>query len=134
MVGTSGSASERLALVTASARRRPAWICGVVGGMAVQPIGTWLPTTAATAGPAPPYGTAVKSALVVSARSRAERSGVVPMPGVAMLYLPGLDLAFLTRSAIDFTGDDGCAVNTLGDAATLEMSAKLRYGSYGIFL
>ena len=54
MVGTSGNAAMRFAPVMAIARSRPAWMCGVVGGSAVQPICTWLPTTAATAGPAPP--------------------------------------------------------------------------------
>ena len=53
MVGTSGTISDRFSLVIASARTRPALMCGVTGGIAWQPNGTWLPTTAAIDGPPP---------------------------------------------------------------------------------
>ncbi len=86
MVGTSGRMGARLALVTASARRRPARICGAAPGIAMHPSGTWFPTVAATAGPAPLYGTLVVSSLSVRRSSVADRSGVVPIPGVAKLY------------------------------------------------
>src|SRR3954453_16367459 len=106
---------------------------GVVGGRAVQPICTWLPTTAATAGPAPPYGTRTMSAPVAILRSSAPRSGVVPTPGVAILNLPGLLFASATRSCIVFADVEGCTVKTFGDAAALVTGRKLLYGSYGIF-
>ena len=35
-----GNALERFALVRARPRRRPPWICGVAGGIAMQPSGT----------------------------------------------------------------------------------------------
>ena len=74
------------------------------------------------------------SSFSVSRSSVAERSGVVPMPGVAKLYfLPPAWMSF-TMSAIDFTGVDGCATYTFGIAAQLEIGAKLWYGSYGILL
>ena len=54
MVGTSGTTAERFAAVSANARTRPAWMCGVTGGIAWQPIDTWLPSTATSDGPPPP--------------------------------------------------------------------------------
>jgi hypothetical protein len=51
---------ERLIVVTAMGRTRPDCTCGTAGGMDVQPIGTWLPATAATA-VAGAYGTCVMS-------------------------------------------------------------------------
>jgi hypothetical protein len=46
IVGTSGRAGERLALVTASARNMPSFTWGAAGGRAVKAIGTWPPTAA----------------------------------------------------------------------------------------
>src|SRR3954453_8459372 len=99
-------------------------MCGVVGGRAGQPICTWLPTTAATAGPAPPNGTRTTSACVLILKSSAPRSGVVPTPGVAMLYLRGLFFASATRSCMLFAGTDGCTVNTFGEAAAFVTGLK----------
>jgi hypothetical protein len=74
----------------------------------------------------------MRSIAVVKANSRAERSGVVPMPGVAILSFPGLDLASATSSAIVLMVDDACKKNTCGDAARFEMGMRSLYGSYGI--
>src|SRR6185369_13619572 len=108
-------------------------MCGVTGGIAWHPRVTWLPSTAASESPPPPYGTGTRSMPVVCVNKRADKSGVVPMPGVAMLNLPGCDFACAMRSAIDLTGDDACRKNACGEAARLETGMRSRYGSYGIF-
>ena len=73
--------------------------------------------------PAPPYGTRTMSSFAVILKSSAERSGVVPIPAVAMLsFFPSFTSA--TMSCIDFTATDGCAVKTFGEAATLEIGTK----------
>ena len=53
MVGTSGSNSDRLLLVIAMARSRPALRCGNVGTMLMAVIPTSAPITAFNAGPPP---------------------------------------------------------------------------------
>ena len=63
MVGTSGSADERLAEVTARPRSLPPCTCGAVGGSAVKAIGVWPATADWIAGPAPPNGTLATSSL-----------------------------------------------------------------------
>ena len=63
----------------------------------------------------------------------ADRSGVVPTPGVATLYFLPSFIVTATRSCMVFAGTDGCATNTLGEAAILVTGTKLVNGSYGIF-
>ena len=108
-------------------------MCCVAGGIATQPSGTWLPITDATAGPAPPKGTRTMSSFAVILKSSADRSGVVPTPGVATLYFLPSFIVTDTRSCMVFAGTDGWATNTLGEAAILVTGTKLLYGSYGIF-
>ena len=69
------------------------------------------------------------SSLAVSFSNTAERSGVVPMPGVAKLYFFGLLCTSLISSGMDFAGTEGWATKTFGEAAMFETGAKLRYGS-----
>jgi hypothetical protein len=52
-VGTSGSAAERFAVVTASARSFPDLMCGSDGGTVSNIMCTWPPTRSVTAGPLP---------------------------------------------------------------------------------
>ena len=52
-VATLGEASERFALVTASARRRPDFTCGRVSSTVAKDTGTWPASRSATAGPPP---------------------------------------------------------------------------------
>ena len=57
MVGTLGSAAERLALPTPSALRRPALICGNTAGTLLNAICIWPLITSVIACPPPLYGT-----------------------------------------------------------------------------
>src|SRR6185503_17457007 len=78
-VGTSGSAGERCALVTAIARTRTPFTCGTAGGIEVLEICVW-PATAAPTACAGWYGTCVMSTLAAILRRSIERCVVVPMP------------------------------------------------------
>ena len=55
-VGRSGNRLKRLALVTASARRRPLRTCGNTGGMLEKRICTCPASNSVVAGPDPLYG------------------------------------------------------------------------------
>src|SRR3954468_19739761 len=78
-VGTSGSAGERRALVTANARTRPALTCDTAGGSEVLPTCACPATTAPTAA-AGEYGTCVMSMPAAILMRSTERCVVVPMP------------------------------------------------------
>src|SRR5438132_6856112 len=56
-VGTSGSAGERAAVVTASARSFPLLTCSIDPATPAKEIRTCPPRRSANAGPAPRYGT-----------------------------------------------------------------------------
>src|SRR4051794_29171223 len=83
MVGTSGTATLRLALVTASARILPSLICGAAGGIEENAIGVWLPITDWIIGPPPWNGTATMSILSASLNISPDRCDGVPVPGLA---------------------------------------------------
>src|SRR5687768_6630923 len=57
IVGTAGSAGDRLGAVTASARSFPAFTNGIDDGMLAKLPEIWPPTRSAIAGPPPLYGT-----------------------------------------------------------------------------
>src|SRR5262249_3942689 len=78
MVGTSGRIATRFALVTASARKRPALICPDATGNVENATGVWPATTDCTIGPPPPNGTITMSSLSDSLNSSVERCGGVP--------------------------------------------------------
>src|SRR3954453_365586 len=129
MVGMSGTAALRLAAVTASARIVPALICGAAGGIDENAIGVWPPTTDWIIGPPPPNGTDVVSSLVSSLNNSPDRCGGVPVPGLAMVYLPGDALMRSTSSFTVFTGTDGCTTSEFGVVATSEIGMKSFTGS-----
>ena len=52
-VGTSGSAGERVAVVTASGRSLPALMCGSTGVMVSNDIRIWPPSRSVASGPLP---------------------------------------------------------------------------------
>ena len=56
-LGTSGSASERVAVVTASARSLPARMYSIDDGMVSKPTCTCPPSKSVSAGASPRYGT-----------------------------------------------------------------------------
>src|SRR5215813_13941895 len=80
MVGTSGRIAIRFALVTASARKRPALIGRDATGRVENATGVWPATTDCTIGPPPPNGTITISSLSDSLNSSVERCGGVPTP------------------------------------------------------
>src|SRR3979409_1577064 len=85
IVGTSGTATLRLALVTASARILPSLIWGAAGGIEEKAIGVWLPITDWIIGPPPWNGAATMSILSAGLNISPERGGGVPVPGLASL-------------------------------------------------
>src|SRR6266550_4698546 len=113
-VGTSGNAGERVAAVTASARSLPSFTSGVAGGIAWKHIGVCPATTDCIDGPPPGNGASAKSSPKVSLNSSLERCGVVPIPGEAKVYFPGLALMSSTSSFTDLAGMLGCTNRPLG--------------------
>src|SRR5215472_1825930 len=83
MVGTSGSAAERFAAVTASARRLPSLMLAIAGGNAVNAIGVWPASVEFTASEAPLNGTVTRSSPYWSFSSSPDRCGVDPVDGCA---------------------------------------------------
>src|SRR5215831_8342216 len=124
-VGTSGSAGERVLAVTASARSLPSFTSAVAGGIAWKQIGVCPATTDWIDGAPPANGASAKSSPKVSLNSSLDRCGVVPMPGEAKVYLPGLDLSSSTSSFTDFDGmTEGLTNSPLGEPAALVTGAK----------
>src|SRR5215813_15657193 len=89
-VGTLGKAGSRLPLVTASARNWPSLMLGAAPGRAPHIIGVWPPIVDVIAGAAPLNGTCVRSRPSDILNSSPASWPVVPVPGEAWLYLPGL--------------------------------------------
>ena len=92
--------------------------------MAAKAIGVWPPTVDWIAGAAPPNGTLVASSLSESLNSSAASCGVVPMPGLAMGYLPGLALIRSTSSFTVLTGSSGLTTRIFGEAAASVTGSK----------
>ena len=83
MVGTSGSAADRLAPVTASARSLLLVTSGTAGASAPNEIGVCPPRVEVIASPPPLNGTCTTSSFSVRRNSSPTRSGGVPVPGEA---------------------------------------------------
>ena len=83
MVGTSGSACDRVFDVTASARSLPSLISGTAGAIAPNEIMVWPATVEPTAGPPPPNGTCTRSSLSDRRNNSPTSCGGVPVPGEA---------------------------------------------------
>ena len=79
-VGTSGSADERLAVVTASARSLPALMCGSTGVMVSNDIVIWPPSRSVVSGPLPLYGMCSSSVPVMFSNCVPIRCCAVPLP------------------------------------------------------
>ena len=91
-VGMSGSAGERIAVVTASARSLPALMYSIDEGMVAKKTCTCPPSRSVSAGPPPRYGTCTMSAPAIILNSSPATCGVLPLPADAMLILSGLAL------------------------------------------
>jgi len=89
----SGSASERLVVVTASARSVPALMYPIAAGVDSNVTCTCPPIRLVSEGPAPRYGTCTMSTPAIILNSSPAMWGPVPVPGDAMLSLRGLALA-----------------------------------------
>ncbi|MNV94695.1 hypothetical protein D3C71_1895130 [compost metagenome] len=77
--GTSGSERERLALVTASARSLPAWMCEITDGIVANM--NWMrPDSRSFSASAPLYGTCVAGAPMRSDSMKPDRCDEVPTP------------------------------------------------------
>jgi hypothetical protein len=128
-VGTLGSEGERALAVIPSARSLPSLTSGIAGGIAWMQIGVWPATTDWIDGPPPGNGASAKSRLKVSLNNSLERCGVVPMPGEAKVYLPGLALSRSTSSGSVFAGMLGCTNSPLGEVPAMVTGAKSLSGS-----
>src|SRR6185369_13479363 len=131
MVGTSGIAGDRLAVVTASARTRPDFTCGTAVAIWSNNISIWPPITSVMAAALPLYGTCLMSALVVSLNNSHARCCEVPLPPEPQLKRPGFALACATSSATFLAGKLLLVTSISGDAASMEIGVKSSIGSYG---
>src|SRR5262249_49962747 len=124
-VGTSGKVDDRLVAVTASARSLPSRTSSAAGGIAWNESGVWPATTDWIAGAPPWNGTTTRSSsLNVCLNSSIESDGVVPRPGDAMVYLPGLPLIRSTSSCTDFAGTSGWTSSACVAAPALAVGRK----------
>ena len=130
-MGTSGSDGARFLAAIPSARSLPSFTSGIAGGIAWMQIGVWPATTDWIDGAPPGNGASAKSSPKVSLNSSLERCGVVPMPGEAKVYLPGLALSRSTSSFIEFAGMPGLTNRPLGEPPAMVTGVKSLSGSYG---
>ena len=93
MVGTSGNASERLAVVTASARSLPALTYPIEDGIGSNVTCICPPSKSVSAGPMPRYGTWTRLIPAIIWNSSPATWPGLPLPCDAMLSLRGLALA-----------------------------------------
>ncbi len=92
MVGTSGSAGERLAPSTASPRSLPSLMLLIAGGSAVKAIGVWPPMVELIASAALVNGTVTRSSSKCSLNSSPARCGVEPVAGLREAVFAGIGL------------------------------------------
>ncbi len=92
-VGTSGNASERVAVVTASGRSLPPLMYSIAAGTVLNTSCTWPPSRSASAGPNPRYGTSSMSVPVCILKYSLDAWSGPPAPPDPTLTLRGLALA-----------------------------------------
>src|SRR5205085_11601888 len=92
-VGMSGSASERVVVVTASARSLPALMYSIDEGIEANITCTCPPSRSVSAGAPPRYGTWTMLTPAIILNCSPDTWGGVPLPPDAMLTLPGLAVA-----------------------------------------
>src|SRR5215470_13184820 len=124
MVGTSGSADDRLLVDTARARSLPSFTCGTTGTGEVKAIRVWPAMVAPMANPALLYGTWTMSRPSDWRNCSPTRCPGVPVPGEAKLYLPGLTLIRATSSLAVLTGSDGLTESTSGEVTASVTGSK----------
>src|SRR5436305_12873051 len=108
MVGKSGSNVERRAVVTASPRTVPDWICAFAVVDTPTNVCTVPATTPIMAAFTSRYGTCTTFTPATLFKVSQARCGTVPIPADPQLSPPGRDLAKATNSATDWAGTPGC--------------------------
>ena len=124
MLGTSGSACDRILLVTASARSLPSLICGTAGGNEVNAMGVCPASVEFTAKPALLNGTCTRSRPSDWRKYSPIRCGGVPVPGEAKLYLAVPDLINATSSLTVSAAKEGCTVSTVAEVVAMVTGSK----------
>src|SRR5260370_15064008 len=113
MLGTSGSACDRILLVTASACSLPSLICGTAGGNEVKAMGVCPASVAPTAKPALLKGTCTRSRPSNRRKCSPMRCGGGPGPGGAKPYFPGAEFIDPTGDVTVLASTDGRTAHTL---------------------
>src|SRR5690349_2657897 len=124
MLGTSGSAGDRILLVTASARSLPSLMCGTAGGSDVNAIGVCPASVELTASPALLNGTCTRSRPSDWRKCSPIRCGGVPVPGDAKLYLTVPDWISATSSLTVRTAREGLTVSTVAEVVATVTGSK----------
>src|SRR5260370_10511049 len=107
MLGTSGSACDRILLVTASACSLPSLICDTAGGNEVKAMGVCPASVAPTAKPALLKGTCTRSRPSNRRKCSPMRCGGGPAPREAGPDLAGPDFIYANSAATLRTASDG---------------------------
>src|SRR5690348_11437945 len=106
-VGTSGSISDLLRVVTASARNLPDRTCSIDAGRLSNITCTCPAIMSVSAGAFPRYGTCTISTPVATLNNSPDKCWEVPTPADAKLTFPGFAFAYAMNSATDFAGTEG---------------------------
>src|SRR5215510_4210384 len=93
LVGTSGRSSERVAVLTASARSLPVLTYSIEDGSGSNVTCTRPPMRSASAGGTPRYDTCTRSTPAMILNSSPQTCWIDPGPADAMLISPGWALA-----------------------------------------
>src|SRR6266849_5328878 len=131
IVGRSGKACERRALVTATGASFPGFTCGIAAGMVAKYSWTCPDRTSTIAGPAPLYGTCTISARARMRKSSPARCEELPTPAEAKLNAPGFAFASAMTSFTVRARVEGWTTRILGVEATRLTGAKSATGSNG---
>src|SRR5690606_18557747 len=138
MLGTLGSASLRLNVVTPSASSLPDWICGSADARLSNTISTWPDSSAAKAGLEPWNGVWSILVLVSDLNISAEMWPMLPLPPEPYLAWFGFFLRYCTSSGVvlmpSLAACSAFTTSTLGVRATRAMGLKSLSGLYGKFL
>ena len=128
MVGTSGSAEERVAPFTASAASLPSRISGRAAPSA-RKAKSIRPATSSVIISAPPLnGTCTAATPALSRKRSALKCDADPTPGEEKLNAPGFALAAATRSRTVLKPLSGRTTRTKGVTPSGTTAAKSRAG------
>src|ERR1043166_8190080 len=123
-VGKCGTACERFALTTASARSRPAFTCGMVD-TALAAVTEMRPATRSRMlGAVPLYGTCTILTPAMRVNISIARCCGLPLPEDDHNSSFGCALASAISSLTERTGTDGCTASTLGESTSSVIGAK----------